>query len=218
MVGVVLAVQEQPLQAAAVQQGSVALDRRADVAGAVEPVALGAGGSPFLLAERDEGLLGVAGSVVLEPGPVLGLGHDADDRVHDRVLDTAELGALAVLVGAGPAGLEVEGVRVPRDRIELAGELGHPPAVVDILRVELERGCLSDRKVEGVERDRPVRVRVLPVELVPVDPDLGRVAAACPLAFASTSGVLTIVKIASAASAKAGIAVQRTSSRVFPWI
>src|SRR5215204_6809021 len=44
----VLAVQEQLLQAAAVQQGSVALDCRADVAGAVEPMALGAGGSPFL--------------------------------------------------------------------------------------------------------------------------------------------------------------------------
>jgi hypothetical protein len=87
------------------------------------------------------------------------------------VEDPAELAALAP-VGPGLFGAEPRVVRLSGNGVELAAELGDPPAVVDVVRVDREGDDLVRGRVELVDRDRAVRVRELPVELVRVDADV----------------------------------------------
>src|SRR2546421_2661461 len=91
-------------------------------------------------------------------------------RLHRGVEDPAELAALAA-VGAGALGPEPRVVRLPGDGVELAVEVRDPPAVVDVVGVDVERHDPAHGRVELVDRDGAVRIRELPVELVRVDAD-----------------------------------------------
>ena len=114
-------------------------------------------------------------------------------------------------------GREVELVRLPGDRVPLAGQLGHPPGVVDVLRAQDERHLPVDGEVQRVERERPVRVLVLPVELVRRHVDDEDI-------LAGLGRRLDVRDLREREDrdrergASAGITVQMISTRVFPWI
>src|SRR2546421_5281435 len=93
-----------------------------------------------LLAHLDVQLLGPLDQLLLgvDPGLVLLLGHHGDLRAHDRVAGAAELRALAG-EGAGRGRLEPGLVRVAGHRVRLAAELGDPPAVRHVVRLDVKR-------------------------------------------------------------------------------
>src|SRR5919202_1096231 len=159
----VAAVPDDRLELLTVGEDRARRDRRAVVALSLQAVALRAGAAPLRCAElrlrlrRDPALVG-------------GLRLYEDARRHLGVEDPAELAALAA-VGADPLGAEPRVVRLAGNGIELPVELGDPPAVVDVVGVDGEGHDLVHRRVELVDRDRAVRVRELPVELVRVDAD-----------------------------------------------
>ena len=90
---------------------------------------------------------------LVQPG-VEGLLDHMHSRVHHRVLDAAELGALA-LPGARFLRLEAQDVDLARDSVLLAGERRDPPAVVDVPGRELEPDCPVDGDRQLVERHAP---------------------------------------------------------------
>ena len=141
-------------------------DHRPEVALPGEPVTLGADAVPRL---PPQGELGRSGLVLAGQKPQAALVHrrrdDLHRRRHDGVEDSAELGA-APLEDAFARRLEPEHVRPPRDGVALSGELGHPPAVVDVVGDELELHRPVDREHEPVDGDLAVGVDVLPVELM----------------------------------------------------
>src|SRR5262249_24891322 len=67
--------------------------------------------------------------------------------------------------------LEPRVIRMAGDGVELPLERRDPPAVIDVLRVDVDLHDAVHGYVQLVDRDRAVRVRELPVELVAVDPD-----------------------------------------------
>src|SRR5215203_2130997 len=142
-----------------------ARERRSDQALAFVAVARGACPLPGLLAQ--------ACLRPPDPAVVLGLGHGTHARVHQCVLRTAVLGALA-LVEPRRLGFEPERVHLPRDRVLLAGEPGHPPRVDDVVDRggQLELDDAPDRDAELVDRHAAVGVDVVPVELATLDLDL----------------------------------------------
>src|SRR5689334_25235111 len=148
-----------------VAEQRVRRDVRADRALAGEAVALRANPDEGLLAER---LL--VGLPLLDERGVPGGGEHLHLREHLGVEQPAELGALA----AEGAELRREPRRLvgmARDRVELATERRHPPAVVDVVRDDPQAHRLVVRQPQVIDRDGAVRVRELPVVLVAVDPD-----------------------------------------------
>ena len=100
----------------------------------------------------------------------VGLRDDLDRGRHDGVQDPAELGA-AALVDALLRRREAQLVGSAHDGVALSSELGHPPAVVHVMRHEHEPDGPVDRQHEVVDGDLAVRIDVLPVELVALDLD-----------------------------------------------
>ena len=151
--------------AVGVAQRRRASDPWADAALAVHPVALGADARPLLLAQlaRARVLLGPA---LLEPRVERGWRHDLDRGEHLRVLEPAELGALA-RVRPLVVGLEPRVVRPTGDRVDLPAERGDPPGVDDVSvgRAHDEPNRHAGRRAHVVDRDGAVRILVLPVEL-----------------------------------------------------
>src|SRR3954468_13267612 len=166
-----LPVPEQQLEALPVGEQRVPAEVGPDVARA-EPVALLADAPPLLAAEVDQPRVG---GPVLDERLVLRAGHDLHPCSHRSVLDAAQLVA-AGLVEADRR-LEPRLVHLAGDRIELPAEVRHPPRVDDVgqRRADLLVDDVAGRGAHAVDRDRTVRVRELPVELVPVDPDRRRV-------------------------------------------
>src|SRR6266511_1050987 len=160
------AVAEQLLEPLGLDQERVVRDRRAVVAFALWPVELRADAHPFVPAEAQ-------GPLVSDPRLVLVLRFDHDARTHLRVEDAAELAA-ASTVRPDLVGLEPRVRALTGDGVELAAELGNPPAVVDVARVDVHSDDLVHGRMQLVDRDGAVRIRELPVELVRVDPDLER--------------------------------------------
>ena len=99
--------------------------------------------------------------------PLLPL-KDAANLTPERA--RAELTALA-FVGPDLFRPEPRLRRLLGDRVELSAELRDPPAVVDVLGVDLDADDPVDRSVQLVDRDGAVRIREPPVELVRVDAD-----------------------------------------------
>src|SRR5436305_695685 len=165
-VRLVAAVLEQRLQLGRVDEDRAARDRRAVAALARETVAVRADAGPLALPE--------AGFRALRDELLVGLLRLHDHaRLHRRVEDAAELAALAAVLPELPRA-EPRVVGHARDGVELAAERGNPPAVVDVLRVDVDLHDLTGGRVQLVDRDRAVRVRELPVELVRVDADVQR--------------------------------------------
>ena len=163
-----LAVPQQRLDPLAVAEQRVAAERRADV-GVVEPVALLADAGPLLLAERRACPRSTARLAM--NASYCAARHDVDRRLHQRVLDAAELGA-ARDVRAGRR-LEPGLVHRARDRVVLAAEVRHPPRVDDVVVVadDVLVHDLVGRRDHAVDRDRAVRIAEEPVELVALDRD-----------------------------------------------
>jgi hypothetical protein len=99
------------------------------------------------------------------------------------VVAPAQLGALAA-VDAGLGDLEPGVVRVARDGVELAAELGDPPGVGDVLRDDVQGHRRVRRDHHLLVRERvvervvvPVGIRVPPDVLLAVDLDVERLAA-----------------------------------------
>src|SRR6185312_340662 len=144
---------------------------------AVDALALTLGGGVGLLD-------GVA--LAVEPRLEVVGGHRLHLGDHVRVVAPAELGALPGEHGARELAGDLEPgvVRVAGDGVELAAELGDPPGVDDVLRVDVQR----DRRVRRhdhrrVGEDRVqrrvravLRVRVAPDVLLGVDADVQRLA------------------------------------------
>src|SRR5512133_1552435 len=164
----VLAVDEQGMQALRLGQQRVRLDRRAVPALSLEAVALGADADPLVPAEISRRSRG-------EPRPVVAQGLREDPRLHLCVEDTAELAA-APSVDPHLISLEPRVILPARDRVELAAEGRDPPAVNDVVRVDVDADDAMDGNVHLVDRDRARRIGELPVELVRVDPDHERAA------------------------------------------
>ena len=142
-----------------------ARDPRPVAAVALDAVALRTAGLPRLLAERGRPrslLLGPIG----EPGVELGRGHHLDRREHLRVVDPAELRALAE---EDPRLLRLEPrpVHGSGNGVELSAELRDPPRVDDVpvRRSDEELDGPALRRSHPVHRDDAVRVPVLPREL-----------------------------------------------------
>ena len=110
-------------------------------------------------------------SPLKDPGDVVRGRHDPRLREHERVLDAAELGALALVEPGARRSLELEVVHLARDRVHLPGERGHPPAVDDVVHGsgDLQVDRPARRQAELVHRHRAVRVGVEPVELAALD-------------------------------------------------
>src|SRR4051812_19397572 len=162
----VLAVLQQPPQPLRLGQDRARRDVRPVVALALRPVALGADARPFVASEVPRGLGRDPRLVVRER-----LGQYL--RLHLRMEDAAKLAAAAAV---RPRGVRLEprlGVAAGY-RVELAPELRDPPAVVDVVRVDLHLHHAVDRHVHLVDRDRTRGISELPVELVRVDPYLER--------------------------------------------
>src|SRR4029079_11873378 len=110
------------------------------VRGDVRPDPALRGQAVALRADADERLLAERGAVALSllaPGVVLVRRHHLDPREHRRVLDAAELGALA-REGAELRRAEARVVDLSGDRVELAAERRHPPAVRDVVALDLQ--------------------------------------------------------------------------------
>src|SRR3954447_3143589 len=138
------------------------------------------GGALELLALRgalDLGGLDV-GLATGEPALVLLDGDGPHARGHVGVVAAAELGALAEEEGAARLGAELAGdleprvVRVAGDGVELAAELGDPPGVRDVLRVDVERHGRVDGDDELGVGERRAERRVGAVGGVGVAPDV----------------------------------------------
>src|SRR5438067_1616503 len=162
------AVLEDSLQSALLREEGVVGDRGPVAALAEVAVAGRADAAPLLLPER---LPSGRGDVVLVR--LLRLGHDR--REHRRVIDAAELRALA-LVAAGLIRLEPEVVRVAWDGLNLAAERRDPPAVDDVRRDHIEIDDGTGRHVQRTDRASPSRVVELPVVLMALDRDVNRIA------------------------------------------
>ena len=89
--------------------------------------------------------------------------HDLDGGGHLRVVEPAELGALA-LEHTRPLGAEPGGVELAWDRVDLPSERRDPPGVDDVpvgrRHVELDGASLG--RVHAVDRDGAVRIPELP--------------------------------------------------------
>src|SRR5262245_25721957 len=121
-----------PREGPRVLQQRARRDVRPDVALACEAVAFRAHALERLLAERRA----VAGAC-LHPR-VVGAGREhLDVRHHRRVLEPAELGALAA-EDAELRRLEGQVIRLPGDCVELATERRNPPAVGDVAADDLQ--------------------------------------------------------------------------------
>src|SRR5581483_466770 len=155
-----LALPEELLERLPVGERRVPRDLRAVGALAERPVALRAGARERLLPDRC-----AAGPVRGEEAAELLGGDDDDVRPHRRVVEAAELGALA-WVGAEPVGLEPRRVHAPGNRVDLSAETRDPPAVGDVGRRHLEPHDAPGRDDHRVDRELAVRVAELPVELV----------------------------------------------------
>src|SRR6266508_26839 len=160
------AVAEQLLEPLGLDQERVVRDLRAVVAFALWPVALRADADPFVPAETQ-------GPLMSDPRLVLVLRFDHDARTHLRVEHAAELAATAT-VGPDPVGLEPRVRALTGDGVELAAELGNPPAVVDIARVDVHPDDLVQGRVQLVDRDGAVWVRELPADVGRAGPDPDR--------------------------------------------
>ena len=147
----------------------VARQARADVALAGEAVALRAGAAIRLLAEPGcpRCLLPRLPREPRVEGPGR---HCLDLGPHHRVLDPAELGALAPV---DPRRLCVEPrlVRHPGNGVELASESRDPPRVdhLEVRRRHLQSRRLPDGCAQAVDGDDAVRVGVVPVVAVALD-------------------------------------------------
>src|SRR5215211_2928213 len=137
-------------------------DVRADAALGREAVAFGAHAFERFPPER-----GPVVDAALYPRLVLGGRQHLDLRQHRGVLDAAELGTLAA-EGSELRGAEGRVVGLARDRVELAAERRNPPAVSDVAADDPQADGAVVRHAQVVDRDRPVRVDELPVELVRV--------------------------------------------------
>ena len=85
---------------------------------------------------------------------VLALASDATTlALHRRVVDAAELSALPA-IRADLVRLEPGLRRVAGDGVELSLQRRNPPAVVDVLRVDVDLDDPVDRHVQIVDRDR----------------------------------------------------------------
>src|SRR5262245_47417475 len=162
----VLAVNEQLAQARRLHEQRVGRDVRAVAALALRSVALGADADPLIAAE-------VGRSRSREPRLVVAPRLRDHLSLHLCVEDTAELAAASAI---RPDLVRLEPrVSVPAGNgVELAAELRNPPAVIDVLRVDLDADDAVHRDVHLVDRDCAGRIRELPVELVRVDSDLER--------------------------------------------
>src|SRR5581483_9315033 len=93
-------------------------------------------------------------ALLLHPGVERAGRLGDDDEAHQRVLQAAELGALAA-IGAGLVGAQPHAVDAPGNDIGLAGQMRHPEAVNDVYRFELDLDRLADRNVELGGGDHP---------------------------------------------------------------
>src|SRR5439155_14347519 len=121
----VLAVAQQILERRRLAEQRAARDLRADVALSGEPVALRAGAGEGLLADRRAARLVQRKELLVKAS-----GDDGDVSPHRRVLDAAELRALAG-VHTDLHRLEPGRVRPARNRVDLSPQLRDPPAVCD---------------------------------------------------------------------------------------
>src|SRR3989475_10359162 len=151
------ALADQLLEALSLREQSVVRDCRPEATLALQSVALRARAHPLAPSE-------IAGPGT-EPRGVVGLRLHLDDRLHCRVEDPAELAASTSL-RPDPIGLEPRVRPVARDGVELAAELRDPPAVVDVLRGDVDAHGSIHRCVQPVDRDLPIGIRERPVELM----------------------------------------------------
>ena len=82
--------------------------------------------------------------MVVDPTVEVGLRHDVDDEVHVGVLQPAELRTLAP-ERADVVGGEPQHRRLARREIELAGQLGDPEAVHDVVGMQMNLGGTINR-------------------------------------------------------------------------
>src|SRR5712692_3805248 len=156
------ALPDQLLQTLPLREQGVGRDVGPEAALALEAVALRA--RPLPLAATEGAVRGG------EPRRVVGLRLDVDDGLHRRVEDPAELTALPA-VRSDAVRLEPCVRHVAGNGVELAAELRDPPAVVNVLRGDVDAHRSVDRRVQFVDRDLPVGIRELPVELMRVHLD-----------------------------------------------
>src|SRR5215210_4958367 len=160
-----LAVADDRLEALPLAEQRVAAELGTDER-AVEPVADEADALELLLPELLDRVLARG-----DEGVVLGAWDDLHEAEHLRVLDPAELGAHGAVLALRR--LEPRVVRLARDRVDLAAEVRHPPAVVDVAvgRVDPLTDDGVGRRRHRVDRDGAVRIAEEPVELVALDDD-----------------------------------------------
>src|SRR5216684_1921362 len=140
----------------ALDEQGVVRDLRSKAALSLEPVALRTRALPFAAAQ--------IAARAAQPRGVLALRLHVDHRLHRRVEDAAELPA-SPAVRPDSISLEPRVRPVAGDGVELAAELWDPPAVVDVLRRDVDAHRSVDRCVELVDRDLSVGIGELPVEL-----------------------------------------------------
>src|SRR3954447_12925422 len=126
----VLSVEQQRPQALGLRQQGAVRDRRAVRALSLQAVALGADSHPLVAAE-------LPGGSAADPGVVVRLRLGEDDCLHLGMEDAAELAATPA-VRPGALCLEPGVCALARDGVELPTELGHPPAVVDVVRNDVD--------------------------------------------------------------------------------
>src|SRR3954449_107611 len=126
----VLAVDEQRVEPLRLHEQRARRDRRAVAALALQAVALRADADPLVPAQ-------VPGRLRRQPGAVRAGRLGEDTRAHLRVQGAAELTAAAA-VRPRRVGLEPRVRLAARNRVELAAQLGDPPAVIDVVRVDVD--------------------------------------------------------------------------------
>src|SRR5713101_1559006 len=156
------ALADQLFEALSLREQSVVRDPRPEATLALESVALRARALPLAPSK-------IAGRGT-EPRGVVGLRLHLDDRLHRRVEDAAELSA-STPIRSDAIGLEPRVRHVARDGVELAAEFRDPPAVVDVLRGDVDAHGSIHGCVQPVDRDLPVGIRELPVELMRIHLD-----------------------------------------------
>src|SRR6266550_160630 len=118
----------------------------------------------------------IGGAALLRPGlavvPRLEVARreSLDRSEHVRMLVSAELAALA-LESPCAVGPELEVVRPAGDCVELALQRRDPPAVVDVLRGDVELDVTVRRDPHPLDLDDAVGIDEVPVELAALDLD-----------------------------------------------